>query len=355
MKTLLERAQKEGTPVIEGDKAIFVWQGQQSPRLVGDFNDWNLEHAVIMGRAAPGLWTHTLTLPQDAYIEYTYLENGKYASDPLNPKTTPNGMGGVNHYFYMPQGGPSPLSVQQPGIPRGIVSAHSLPTQGLVVGEERGIYLYQPPTAKAAPLLVVLDGGEYMGRAGLTQIVDNLIGQKRIRPLALAMVKNEERSRLVEYSCSESTLRFIQRVVVPFACDKLNLLNLKSNPGAYGLLGASLGGLTALYTAMRAPTLFGYVLSQSGAFNTGGEDFVIFDLIRQSEVKPIKIWLDSGRFESFCATNRQMYTLLRNKGYKVTYCEHNGGHNYPAWRNDLGRGLETLFGTGKAGELGNCL
>jgi enterochelin esterase family protein len=39
-----------------------------------------------------------------------------------------------------------------------------------------------------------------------------------------------------------------------------------------------------------------------------------------------------------------MAKLLTRKGYEVTYREYNGGHNYPAWRDDVWRGLETLFG-----------
>jgi enterochelin esterase-like enzyme len=39
-----------------------------------------------------------------------------------------------------------------------------------------------------------------------------------------------------------------------------------------------------------------------------------------------------------------MHRLLDEKGYEVAYHEHNGGHNYPAWRNHLEQGLEALFG-----------
>ena len=54
--------------------------------------------------------------------------------------------------------------------------------------------------------------------------------------------------------------------------------------------------------------------------------------------------MDVGRYEWLLDCNRQMAELLVEKGYAVTYREYNAGHNYPAWQNDVWRGLESLFG-----------
>lgn len=103
----------------------------------------------------------------------------------------------------------------------------------------------------------------------------------------------------------------------------------------------------ALYAAVRAPEVFGSVLSQSGAFSMPNDDFVIFDLLRQAGVRPLRIWMDSGAYEGLLNCNRRMCELLVSKGYDVTYREYNGAHNYPAWRDDLWRGLENLYGGGR--------
>jgi enterochelin esterase-like enzyme len=39
-----------------------------------------------------------------------------------------------------------------------------------------------------------------------------------------------------------------------------------------------------------------------------------------------------------------MAGLLAEKGFDFRYNEYSGGHNYPSWRNDAGKGLEFLFG-----------
>jgi enterochelin esterase family protein len=132
--------------------------------------------------------------------------------------------------------------------------------------------------------------------------------------------------------------------VLPLAKEQLDLVDIGSNPGAYGILGASMGGLQALYTGLRVPHIFGQVLSQSGAFTMMGHDYVLWDLIRLGPVPPLRIWMDVGRFEWLLDCNRRMKELLVEKSCQVAYREFNAGHNFPAWSNDVWRGLEVLFG-----------
>jgi enterochelin esterase family protein len=39
--------------------------------------------------------------------------------------------------------------------------------------------------------------------------------------------------------------------------------------------------------------------------------------------------------------------MLNQMGYPLTYREYHAGHNYPAWRDEIWRGLEALYGVGK--------
>jgi enterochelin esterase family protein len=221
--------------------------------------------------------------------------------------------------------------------------------QGYVVGASRTVYLYQPPGAEPCPLLVVFDGRGYLRRTHLPTIVENLAAQGRIRPPALALIQPGGKGRTVEYACSDTTVAFIIRCVLPVARAHLNLVDVAAVPGGYGIMGASMGGLMALYTALRAPEIFGSVLCESGAFGADQLYYrsVIYDLIRCGPAPPLKIWMDVGLHEWFLAPNRQMYALLREQGYDVRYTEQTSGHNYPSWRNILWRGLEYLYGAGR--------
>jgi enterochelin esterase family protein len=354
VETLLERAEREGTPVIDGETATFVWRGLQAPRLIGDFNHWGRGDAspIALTQVAPEVWIQSVTLPRDAYIEYIYVQDAQHVRDPFNRHACHNGMGGWNQSFRMPASVPTPLVRVRRGVPRGRLTRHSVPGDGLVVGGHRDVYLYQPPTSEPAPLLVVLDGQDYLRRARLIAIVDNLIAQGRIRPLALALVEHGGQARIVEYNCSESTIFFLLNKVLPLAREQLHLLDINTFPGAYGLLGASLAGLMALYTGLRVPQVFGRVLSQSGSFGViapTGYEMLIFDLVQYNDIKPINVWMDVGQFESLLPSNRRMRDLLQARGHAVTYREYAGEHNYTCWRDDIWRGLETLFGPESAG------
>ncbi|HXQ33070.1 MAG TPA: alpha/beta hydrolase-fold protein, partial [Anaerolineales bacterium] len=187
------------------------------------------------------------------------------------------------------------------------------------------------------------DGQDYLNRAKLAIIVDNLIAEKRIRPIAMAFLPSVARWRSMEYACSDATLLWVDQVVLPFARKKLRLLNIENQPGAYGVLGASLGGTMSFYTGLRMPEVFGKVISQSGAFMIESRDFVLVDLVRHGQSRDISVWMDVGKFEELLEDNRAMQTLLVQKGYQVMYREFSGAHNYTSWRDDIWRGLEAMF------------
>lgn len=346
---LLTQAQTTGTPLLTDTTATFLWQGDRPPQLIGDFNAWDPRRAPAWEQVAAGIWTCQIELLPDAYIEYGFTEgddpDGRIP-DPLNPRTTPNGVGQINHYFYMPAGGPTPLARRVRGTPAGVVTHHLVRAPRVLANGKRDVWLYRPPAPGPWPLVVVFDGRDYLRRAKLPTIVDNLIAQGRMRPVALALADNGGPARVVEYGCSDATLGFVLDFLMPLATAELDLVDWRATPGAWGVMGASMGGLISLYVGLRASEVFGHVLSQSGAF---GDEYrpVVVDLVRDGAVRPLKIWMDCGRYEWLLPGNRRMHELLVGRGYRVAYREFSAGHNYPAWRDDVGHGLEWLFGTGR--------
>jgi enterochelin esterase-like enzyme len=347
MHKLLQRGRDEGTPLIDGNTVMFVWEGKKAPNLLADFNHWDEAKPIRLTKAAPGLWTHTATLPPDAYIEYAYFNGDERLRDPYNKRLITNGMGKMNHWFDMPEKQHTDLVRRKTKVAHGLVTEHRIDGWSLILGSNRPVYLYRPPTDEPVPLLFVLDGDDYVKRAKLPVIVDNLIAQKRIRPMALAMPQNGGRARFLEYMCNDSTIGFLLRYVLPLAQEHLNLINIETHSGAYGILGASMGGLMALYAGLRMPQVFGKVISQSGAFGFDlmGQETVIYDLVRHVERRPIKLWMDVGAYEFLLPANRKMRAELQARGYAFSYREYNGGHNYTSWRDEVASGLEAVFGS----------
>ena len=91
-------------------------------------------------------------------------------------------------------------------------------------------------------------------------------------------------------------------------------------------------------------SLFGRVFSQAGAFAFGGHELGLAELVRSGPRKPIRVYLDVGKYDFLYTGVRTMRDLLEARGYPLAYREFPAGHNYPAWREDLAAGLAWLFG-----------
>ncbi|MFH2102271.1 MAG: alpha/beta hydrolase-fold protein [Chloroflexota bacterium] len=344
-QSLLNLARQRGNPVIDGEKATFLWEGQSAPSLIDDLHGWDANPQPFK-RLARGMYACSFDLPADSYLEYSLLDPRTKVRipDPLNRRRIWNGINAYNHFFYMPDAGPTPLVRRTRGADRGTVTRHRVEAQGMVLGSKRDVYLYKPPTDAPVPLLVVFDGPDYLRRGKLSAIVDNLIAQERIHPLAMALIQNGGLGRMVEYACSETTLAFIVAGVIPLASREMNILDIEKHPGAYGLLGASMGGLISVYTALRLPQIFGRALSQAGAFTLWEHETIAMQMVRHMPRPPVKLWLDCGRMDFLRDSNLSMQALLRESGYDMIYFENGGAHNFTTWRDCVWRGLETLFG-----------
>lgn len=347
----IQRARESGNPVVHGERVTFIALGEHAPHLISDVHGWEDRPKPFKPTSVPGVWSCSLRVPRDAYVEYAFYDpyTQEKVLDPLNDRTVSNGMGSRNNFFYMPDAVPSSLTIRRADVRAGTITRHRVRTGFLQDDGERDVYLYKPPVSSAVPLLAVYDGQDYLQRARLATIVDNLIADKRIRPIAMAFLQNGRRRRNVEYFCSDATIAWLGDEVLPLARKHLRLLSIESHPGSYGILGASAGGLMAMYTGLRMPEIFGKVLCQAGVFSWAGRDFAVMDLVRYGQGRSLQIWMDVGTLDELLEDNRRMIGLLDRRQYNVKYHEFSAGHNYTAWRDHVWRGLEALFPPGRRG------
>jgi enterochelin esterase-like enzyme len=350
----IRSALESGNPVIHEDRATLIWEGDSAPQLLSDLNGWDVARKPkLFKRASPTskltstktIWACSLIVPRDAYVEYAFYDpdSQEKVLDPLNENTVSNGVGGHNNFFYMPESKPTPFSMRRSDVRAGALTRHRVSTDYLQDDAKRDVYLYKPPISGPVPLLIVYDGYDYLHRGKLAIIVDNLIAEKRIHPIAIAFLQNGKSRRNVEYFCSDATITWLDREILPLARKHLRLLNIQENPGAYGVLGASAGGLMSMYTGLRMPEIFGNVLCQSGVFAIEERDLAVVDLVRYSHAREINIWMDVGTLDELLEDNRRMIALLDKRQYNVIYREFSAGHNYTAWRDDIWHGLEAMF------------
>lgn len=337
-----------GTPLLTDDSATFVWFGKRAPVLIGDFNLWGIGSTPYprLEEVAPRVWTYTLPLLPRTYQQYTFTTDPEDSKarlvDPFNRHPVAAGYGQYNASFWTAD---YPHTQLPPHYRLNGTLGKFRRAHPFLLGKKRDLWLYQPPTPEPVPLLLVYDGQDAVHLGRLPQLVDHLITTGQIAPLALACIAHADRGRLTEYTMSEALLLALVHAVLPFATKHLHLLSPTLFPGAYGVMGASLGGLMALYTALRLPHLFGTVISQSGAFQLALDEEkapLLASVLWQNHT-PLRIWQDVGRYEWLHTVNERVHIDLVAAGHEVTYRVYNSGHNWPAWHAIMADALRAMF------------
>jgi enterochelin esterase family protein len=247
-----------------------------------------------------------------------------------------------------------PLSVLD--LARGRMTEHRLRR---APDGDRRVWLYSPPHSPPPargdgdlPLLLLFDGEMWADRMRIHELLDRLILEERIPPLAAVLPESlGQDARYRELSCSEDFLGWLSEGLIPWAGSRLPITE---DPARTVIAGQSLGGLMSVYAGLRAPERFGRVLSQSGSFwwpgAAGDEPEWLVERAAAAGPPPggceLRFHLSAGAQEWVALpSNRRLRDALRNAGHRVDYREFNGGHDYHCWQNELAIGLPRLLGS----------
>lgn len=314
--------------------------------LASDLTDFRKAAIAV----EPGRTIDLPDLPDDAYVEYGWLDAGRdYMADPApaHPKAD-NPWYAHLLAIHGPQYRADPLALGADATDAGQLDRLAFESQRLG-GQKRRAMLYTPPglePSQPLPVIYCHDGLAFRHHGHFTALVDRLIAAGEIAPLKVVLVQPVERED--EYPFNEAYLRFTLDELVPevearagFVCN-----------GQRAALGASLGGLFSAWLAWTAPDVFGHVLALSGAFITspasrldhrsGGE--WLREQVRRTTRKPLRFDLFCGRLEWITDANRNLAAALTEQGYAVTYRERSAGHNWTNWRNAMPGLLRAAFG-----------
>ncbi|MDT7845605.1 alpha/beta hydrolase-fold protein [Streptomyces justiciae] len=348
---------RRGTPLVGPDPlgaddhlaVTFLWRGTPGTRAVrvlpnklGDPRDPDGNRMAHV----PGtdVWHWTLRLRHDWRGTYDLtVDDGEGPSrraDPFNSRAVPHRWGGKPVPYAELPAAPAATDWQpRSGVARGSVIEHR------VAG--RRVWLYEPPVPAAElPVLVLLDGEHWQPRLGLNHLLDNLIADGRIPPLAAVLPEAvDEPTRWAELSCRPAYVAFLADELLPWAAGRLPLTD---DPARTVVAGQSLGGLTAAYAAVAAPHRFGNALVQSGSFwwPVGPDAEWLTGVIGETPRLPVRFRLSFGEQEwvSLPAARRLRDTLAAVGYHDSSYREFNGGHDYLCWRTELADGLVELLG-----------
>lgn len=345
---------QHGVPIVEGTKVTFVFHGEADEVALRHWV-YGLPAAVPLHRVPrTDLWYHTIELPEGSRVEYKYQvtvgQETRLIHDPLNDRLArdPFGANSVCHAagYEVPD-----WIHDDPSARKGTVEERVFQSRAL--GGPRRVKLYKPARYRETrryPLLVVHDGSDYDRFANLTTVLDNLTHRRDIPGLVVAMT--DPPNRMEQYRDSEEHARYIAEELVPSLENELPLVG---EPSGRGLMGASLGAVASLSTAIRYPEMFGRLLLQSGSFafsDIGSHDRgpvfdPIADMVNRYRADPFpvteRVFVSCGVHESLIYENRSLVPVLERTGMDVRYVEARDGHNWENWRDRLREGLAFLF------------
>jgi enterochelin esterase-like enzyme len=201
----------------------------------------------------------------------------------------------------------------------------------------------------ALPLLVVHDGPEYDVYASITRYSAAQIASGTLPPHRVALAQPVDRDAW--YSGSPRYLRTLLQA----GLDQLTAVYAVSGPVV--VMGASLGGLTALLAGLLGAPQVGGVFAQSGSFFQVQHDddesgFRYFGRISRTVASildarhtdhPLAVALTCGALEGNLSNNEDMAAALRRAGHDVTFSTVPDLHNYTAWRDSLDPALTDLL------------
>lgn len=243
-----------------------------------------------------------------------------------------------------------PESMRQEGVPSGRVEGPLMFKSQIFTNTIRDYYIYVPAQydgSKPAALMVFQDGHKYVHtnqEYRVPIVFDNLI-HKREMPVTIGIFINPGHSgeempadrwrgnnRSVEYdSLGDRYVRFLIEEIIPEVAKKYKLTN---DPETRAICGVSSGGICAFTAAWERPDYFGKVVSHIGSFTNIRGGHVYPALIRKTERKPIRIFLQDGsndlnnRFGSWPLANQQMAAALEFSRYDYQFVYGDGGHTH---------------------------
>ncbi len=239
---------------------------------------------------------------------------------------------------------PGPDSLPQPEVPHGEVTVHTFDASKIFPGTTREYRVYVPKQYDAstpAPVMIVQDGIRF----NAINVLDNLIAKKEIPPMvgifvAPGVVPSPDTNtalprfnRSYEYDgMSDDYVRFLLEELLPHIVADQKL-NLSTNANDRMIAGESSGAIAAFTAAWHRPDAFHRVFSAIGTYVDLRGGNVYPALIRQTEAKPIRVFLQDGANDhntyggNWFLANQEVLSALQFSGYDVTNAWGDGVHS----------------------------
>ncbi|MDZ7371073.1 MAG: alpha/beta hydrolase-fold protein [candidate division KSB1 bacterium] len=209
--------------------------------------------------------------------------------------------------------------------------------------KRRIVQLYFPAAFERlsgdVPLVLFLDGKDFIHSGSAKVILDNLIAFGKIPPLIA--VFDSPFDRISEYA--GPSMDALDAYIVSELLPRItHLTKVSNNPAQRAIIGVSLSAVFASRFVQRHPDQFGCCAAFSPAY--WYDDHRVFSEIKQGEIASIRFYLDRGLFESdSIAWADSMKYVLEQKGASVRWRVWPEGHSWGSWKAHLDEALVYFF------------
>lgn len=332
----------QSAPIIRGATVTFVADGDLSdpPRIVGDFNGW--EPADMKPARDGRTYTLDVTLDPAARVEYLITYNGRFVVDPRNPLTVASPAGPLRSELRMPgYRAPSALSGARLS---GLTIDTPIYREGPGSGRRVRLYVPRPAVSDPTRVLYVHDGNIFFEGLQLREVVDSLIEQGRIAPVAVVFIDSVDRHR--DYAPLSAFRSRFATGIVPMAERVLRSVKMRgierpANPRIEhrALMGLSRSTVGALDACVNERVTFESCVLLAPAIPEGA-----FDVLMPPGLHPARFIIEAGTYDiPLVSGARTLHAEMRRRGLSVKYTESPEGHNHAAFRARLPAVLEEMF------------
>jgi enterochelin esterase-like enzyme len=329
---------------FETDRTLVTFTAPfGSSALIGDFTDG-------LDRPIPLLAGQSLTLefPKASFIEYAFLDaDGKPFADPENLVHAQNPWYTYGRAVVLEGFTPHPMRDLLDGATTG--KTESISWAGNIFPGTRRAYVHLPAnfdSSRTYPVFYVQDGVAYRRTGKLGAVHDNLVYLGKIKPAIFVCL--EPADRTLEYFLNDAYLEYLLAEVIPEIESRYPVAR---DAAGRGLWGASLGGLIAMYAALKHSDRFSRVVTQSGAFQgVPGTVYArrapewLLDQFTDLPRLPLRVSMDCGQLEWLLGANRRFAAMLFDQQYPHRFAERPSGHNWVTWRDGITDHLEFMLG-----------
>ena len=307
-----------------------------------------------MSKGGDGVWSVTIgPIPPDLYT-YTFDVDGAAFTDPMNRRLQE----WISQQSQLEVPGKEPSLICRQNVPHGVVHRHILPSK--IRGGEVAMQVYTPPdydpkAGRTYPVLYLLHGtgdeeGAWIANGRANYVADNLLAQKLMIEAIIVMPNGHP----VPYPDLTSPADYRQRnfaamdremltVVIPYV---VSHYSVQADAKGRAVAGLSMGGYHALGLGLGHPEQFGWVGSFSAGLSAAdfSRDYAAgVRAVADRTSFPQLVWIGCGDRDGGLDRNKALITWLEQNKLPNEWHLTPGGHEWPLWRDYLGRYLQKIF------------